>query len=418
MPSTPPAPLPAQAANFRWYLAGVGAWFTAYAMLLVLFPWLVVIELHESPERVGIAQMALMLPTLLFVLICGVLADRIGPRRVIVAALAACALPPLLLAAVIGAGWLDYAGLILFALAMGVAQSFVTPAREALLPQVVVGSIQRTVTAVTGVMFGVQMLGFFIAGLADLTGALPLLLVQVAITTFGALAFLRLRLPAWDIPPRSQLNILASFIDSYGTVLGFRALRPVMAINLAVGLAFMGAFMVGIPLLIRELHAGTPAQIAAANIANMAGVTASVLVLLRVGGIRRCGRALLCALFSGAATIGLLALPMPYWAMLVLIFAWGLGGGVSITMGRTLVQEMAPPAYRSRVMALYILAFMGGAPLGSLAMGYIIDWLGPLDAMLVPAIGMAALCLAVGWRTELWRLQPPFTIPVPKEAAR
>ena len=250
-----------QAANFRWYLVGVACWFAGFGMLLVLFPWLVAIELNESPDRVGIAQMSMMLPTLFFVLIGGSLADRIGPRRVIVAALAGCGIPPLLLAIGIGAGQLTYAGLIVFALVIGTVQSFVTPAREAILPRVAPGSLQRAIGAVVFVMFGIQIVGFLIAGSADIVGPVPLVLLQGAITAFGAIAFAKLKLPPWQIPPRSDTGALRGFLDSYATVLRLRQLRPVIVLNMCIGIAFMGAFTVGIPLLIREQHAGTPTEI-------------------------------------------------------------------------------------------------------------------------------------------------------------
>ena len=87
-------------------------------------------------------------------------------------------------------------------------------------------------------------------------------------------------------------------------------------------------------------------------------------------------------------------------------------------MGRTLVQELAPESHRTRVMALYTMAFLGGAPLGSLVMGYSVDWFGALYAMLVPATGMLALCLVIAWRTDLWRLAPPYLLSPSEEPAR
>ncbi len=407
-----------QAANFRWYLVGVACWFAGFGMLLVLFPWLVAIELNESPDRVGIAQMSMMLPTLFFVLIGGSLADRIGPRRVIVAALAGCGIPPLLLAIGIGAGQLTYAGLIVFALVIGTVQSFVTPAREAILPRVAPGSLQRAIGAVVFVMFGIQIVGFLIAGSADIVGPVPLVLLQGAITAFGAIAFAKLKLPPWQIPPRSDTGALRGFLDSYATVLRLRQLRPVIVLNMCIGIAFMGAFTVGIPLLIREQHAGTPTEIALANVANTFGIIVCVAVQMRAPSIRRCGRALLLGLSGGACVLGLMALPLPYYGFLGLTFVWGLFGGISITMGRTLVQELAPESHRTRVMALYTLAFLGGAPIGSLGMGYSVDWFGALHAMLVPSAGMLTLCLLIAWRTDLWRLQSPLALSPSEEPAR
>src|SRR5690606_4924222 len=109
-----------------------------------------------------------------------------------------------------------------------------------------------------------------------------------AVTSFGAMAFARLRLPPWQAAPRPAGGPFRRFAHSYGTVLGLRPLRPVLLLNLFVGLTFMGAFLVGIPLLVRDLHGGTPGEIAAANMVNMAGIIVSVALLLRRGGIHRC----------------------------------------------------------------------------------------------------------------------------------
>jgi hypothetical protein len=67
---------PGSAAAYPWLLAGVGSWALAAGLQQVLFAWLLVGELHESGGRVGFAQMCLMLPSLLFLLPGGLLADR------------------------------------------------------------------------------------------------------------------------------------------------------------------------------------------------------------------------------------------------------------------------------------------------------------------------------------------------------
>ncbi|HBC54423.1 MAG TPA: hypothetical protein DCZ06_09195, partial [Alphaproteobacteria bacterium] len=69
--STSPAPGSRERVNFIWYLCGVGSWFSMFGMQVVLFPWLVLIALQESAARAGTAQMALLLPGLLFILLGG-----------------------------------------------------------------------------------------------------------------------------------------------------------------------------------------------------------------------------------------------------------------------------------------------------------------------------------------------------------
>jgi hypothetical protein len=53
-------------------------------MQTIVFPWLVTVVLHESPARLGIAQMSLMAPAILFTRLGGAVADRADCRRLLV----------------------------------------------------------------------------------------------------------------------------------------------------------------------------------------------------------------------------------------------------------------------------------------------------------------------------------------------
>jgi MFS family permease len=97
---------------------------------------------------------------------------------------------------------------------------------------------------------------------------------------------------------------------------------------------------------------------------------------------------------------------VPIDVFYLLIFLWGAGGGITMSMSRSIVQESAPPSHRARVMSVYSLGMMGGMPMGSLAMGYVIGVFGPLNAAWVPVIGMAVVVAWVSWKTNLWSLIP------------
>ena len=80
----------------RAYLMGTGSWFLGFGIQSVTFAWLVTMVLNESPAMVGVAQMALLAPMLVLVLIGGGLADFLGGRRVALVAQTLAGLPPLL----------------------------------------------------------------------------------------------------------------------------------------------------------------------------------------------------------------------------------------------------------------------------------------------------------------------------------
>ena len=85
----PDAPMPTSSSissprAYRDFTFGTGMWFAGWGMLQVLFSWLVVGELQAREELVGIAQLALVLPALFFLLIGGAVADRVDRRRLLV----------------------------------------------------------------------------------------------------------------------------------------------------------------------------------------------------------------------------------------------------------------------------------------------------------------------------------------------
>lgn len=400
--------------NLVLYLLGTATWFAAMGVQTVLFAWLVTVELHETPEKVGLAQFSMMLPTLGLLLFGGVAADRFGGARMALLAQLAAVVPVLALAAMIFFDALAYPLLIGYALVMGTMQAFVTPARDGMLSQVAGVRIQRTVVLASLVQFGVQIVGFSLAGLADSVGAFTVLAVQAGILAVGALAFaalmVRLRrgivAPSADAPKPPRPTLAGALREGLATVRASEAMRGVVLMNICVGLFFMGAFQVGIPLLVREVHGGTPGQLALVNGVHMVGIVLTTLVLLRLGDVQRRGRVLLLGVFGGAVGLAGMGLTGSFAGLLFWSFCWGITGGMVMSMSRTIMQEAAPPDRRGRVMALFSLSFMGAGPLGALLSGFLVQAFGVHLALVFPAVVISGAALVLLLRTSLWRLSP------------
>ena len=120
--------------------------------------------------------------------------------------------------------------------------------------------------------------------------------------------------------------------------------------------------------------------------------------------IRRKGVVYLASLFTGASVLVLCSIPMPFWLLCGLNFVWGLGGGVAMTLGRSLVQQYAPADKVARVLSIFTLGTMGGAPAGAVLYGVLAHAIGPHAAILFPGVGMLVIVGGVSVFSQLWRL--------------
>jgi MFS family permease len=387
---------------FRWYLGGMTCWFVAYGVQLILFSWLVAVVLRQPPDRVGIAQMTLMAPSILFMLLGGAVADRSDCRVLLVRYQLLAIVPPLGLATLIASGGLGYGGLLAFGVAMGTLSAFVIPARDALLTRVATGELPRAIAMATAAQYVAQIAGIAIAGSAHRVGAVALLVLQGLLMAVGALTIMRLD-PA---PPRGVVSgqgRRAAMRDGWREAMGSPRIRPLIIAMAAVGVLFVGAFTVILPVLVRDAYGGSSAELATANACFWGGTILATAVQVRLGALRRSGRAIMVTLAGGALILAAMAIPGPFVALALLCLVWGMGAGVVITQGRTIVQMAAPESHRARILALFQLGIMGGAPVGAFAMGFVARAVGARASVVYPAAAMLLVLVYLLLRSDLWQ---------------
>jgi MFS family permease len=390
------------------YFIGTGSWFFAYGIQTVTFTWLVTIVLNETPDRIGFAQMCFLAPATILVLVGGSVADQYGGRKVAFLAQLGAASSPIFLTLMLLTDNFTYGTMIAFALMMGCAQSLVTPARDGLLALVAEGRIQRKVVQASMVQFGVQMLGFIVASFADRTGAVVILLIQAGALLTGAFAFYNLDVP--HTPPANPNNhnlikkITFSIVEGYRSVKASPPMRMVVIQNCAMGIFFMGSYLVTLPILVRDLYGGSSVELSWMNAGNALGLVTTIFLLLRIGDVYRQGRALLAAQAIGAIALASAALGLGLYALILSVFCWGLCGGIAMTMSRTIMQEQAPDDQRARMMAFYAFSFMGSGPIGALFSGFLVEWQGPVIALIISSMLMLFVVVTIALTSHLWKL--------------
>ena len=392
---------------FPAYLAGLGTWFVPLGVQMVLFPWLVAVVLRMDAFAVGVAQAALMAPSLLFLPLGGLVADRGNPRRLLLVYHLLYAVPPVALATMLlTVGGLSYPLLIAYGLLVGAVGAFAIPTRDALLPVVVkAGELPRAVALVTALQFFGQLVGIVCASAADRVGAAPLLLLNAGLLLLGCLAVRRLPDPPTH-PPGRRPGFWHSIAEGAAAAAKSEQIWPVLLLNLGVGVFYVGPFMAILPLAVRDVYHGGAAELAYVNFAFWAATIAASMALVGLARrVTRRGRVIGAAVAVGGVILaGLSTLP-PFPVFVALIFVWGLGAGITMTQSRTVVQLVSAPTHRARMMALFQLGLSGGGPIGAFVTGTIGSVWGLEAAMLLPAVGMGLLIAFVLVRSRLWSMR-------------
>ena len=199
------------------------------------------------------------------------------------------AVPPLIVTTLFVTGHFNYTILFCWALVGGTFAAFAQPARDALLNRVAGADVQRVVTLSVGVQFGVQIFGFAIGSSADTLGP-PALLITMSCFMLAAAAATS-RIPALtQRPTRPHQHPLSAIRE--GVLMAWR--DPGHPARNHSGIFrgrvfFAGAYMVLLPLMVRDLYAGGSTAMAGTFAANMAGTVVVTTTLVRLGRIERPG---------------------------------------------------------------------------------------------------------------------------------
>jgi MFS family permease len=373
----------------------------------VVFPWLIIGILGLSPSQLGLAQMALLLPNLLFILPGGVVSDG-RHRGSWLAFLYALYLVPIgfLLVALLTDS-MSFAVMLVFAIAFGTISAFVQPARESLLGYTDPKLMHQAVAKVVSIQFVAQSLGFFLAGQMDELGLLTLLTIQLLMFFLSAL-FIRRSHPmvSGDKIQAKSRQLARELVEGFALFRRNAALLHLIFIVFATGFLAFGVYLVGMPIIAREGYSAGVELYATFQIVFTLGiVTANLGVMKRDRMFARPGRLMVISFFWRGSLVAIVAFLPTLWILFPVIFVWGFFSGLSMTLGRTILHSQVEQSLRSRAASVYQLSLFSGAPLGAWICGLAIDTMGLSTTFIV--IACLTLCVSVlaALASPLWHLQ-------------
>ncbi|MGR6969856.1 MFS transporter [Streptomyces cynarae] len=377
-------------------------WLAAYTSSMVgdtvyyiALSWTAVRE--GTPSQAGVVMAVSALPRALLMLGGGVIADRFGPRNVVIGSDAVRCAAVLAVAGLLFVTTPGLWPLALLALVFGIVDAVFMPAVGA-LPARLTGRRQlarvhgmrglaNRLAYVAGAPLG--GLGVAVGGEAAAFG-LAGLLIAVSVPL---LVSVRIReLPPDDAPGADDTTAWRDLRAGLRYIRRHRVLSPLM-LAIALGdLGFVGPLNVGLTLLADERGWGaTGLGWVAAGFGTGAGA-ASLLLAVR-GRLPHAGHVTAYAVFAGSAAIGALAYVPAAMAAAGVALLIGLLAGLSGAMCGALLQTQAAPAYLGRVTAVSSLVSLGLAPLSMpLSAAAIGAWgTGPVFVVSAAVCGLAGV---------------------------
>lgn len=391
------------------YLLSLAAHFAAGGTMGVVFPWLIAHELQESQVMVGIAQMIASLPMMFLVFFGGAAADGRDLRGYLARLQMGAAITTIALALVVALQLLSFPAITGCMFALAIFGAFIMPARDALLSHVVPHTLGlgRAVPMTIAATFGGQLVGTGLGAAAQQVGAVPLLCLQAALlATAGVLSSRLTVVTPFDIHTPAPLSRwIALTREGFAVAWAHERLRTIILYLVLGAPLFNGWFMVGIPLMVRDVYHASSGAMSVVYVSFLLGLTLSAFAFSRVPPVERPGRLLMCLSLNNFFVFTVAHFVPAFEFFAGLMFWWGLTSGIAMSLTRAMIQIAAPHAYRARVLSMLQFANVAGGPPGSLMYGALAQWVGIENAVLVVPATVTVLWLSFRLFSDLWNFR-------------
>jgi MFS family permease len=371
------------------FTSTIGTWMQSVAQ-----NWLVLtIAGTSSAFFLGLDSFLGQLPILLLTLIGGVVADRYDRRRLLLTSQYVQMTAAFILAALVYANVVRIWHVLALSVLTGLAQAFGGPAYQSLLPSLVGKEDVPNAIAFNSIQFNLaRVIGPLIAGAALATFGMVACFGLNGVSFLAVIAAI-LSLHVKHIPPAMKTRMHEELKSGFVFVRTHQSLVSLAVLGFAA--TFLGnPLLTFLPLFTRNVFHGDVAQYTHLMSFAGAGAVTGALIAAWLGKFRHMGRTVLTIQIVLGVLIVAFALTRLFWINAILLFACGVGMVIVFSSLSSLVQLNAPNEMRGRVMSIYMVAFRGGMPIGSLVAGWIAN---TTSAPAVLTVNGVLLSLVATW---------------------
>jgi MFS family permease len=379
--------------QFRLVWAGESLSLLGDTSYVVAFAWLV-LTVSDSATTLAFVLLATGVPRGAFLLLGGVVTDRLSARSVMFVSHLVRGSCVLTLGILSQAGAAHIWQFYVVGFVFGVADGFFEPASSSVLPTLVPEHLLLRANALIGFGEQIALLAGPILGGVLVATAGPATVMFVDAATFAMAATLLTRIPrAATISGALRARVLDDLKGGLTYALRDPETRIVLLYVSAATLTYSGIFAVGLPALAKTFPEGSVALgvlISASGAGQLLGTIGAAFT----GLPSRWGLLIIGLAICEGTAFATIALAPSLWLAAALLATLGVGVAYSTDVALPLfVQTRTPPALLGRVNSIITLPRAALAPVSLAAMGV----LAAIDVRLAFALaGLPLLLLGVG----------------------
>jgi predicted MFS family arabinose efflux permease len=380
---------------FGAFTSSSGTWLQETAL-----SWLL-LNLTNNPFYLGLNGFLSTAPILLFTLVGGVLADRFDRRRILITSQYSqlSFAMALALLAFFDVRSLLVSSALLLSFFTGCAQAFGGPAYQSLIPNLVKKEDLANAIALNSIQFQLaRVVGSTLSSFPFAIFADQIIAASVSFginsLSFVAVIFALMSLSVRHITPTVKGDMRSQLREGLSFVWRREGLRSLTF--LAFASTFFGMQLtIFLAVFARDIFRTGPGGNARLMACSGAGAVTGALIVAGLGNINHKGRyALLMQICFGLSIIAFSLAPSA-WVAYPILYVGSIFMMCVFSLTTSLVQLLVTDEMRGRVMSIFVLAFRGGMPLGSLVTGFLVKSL-PLPRVLMVE-GLMLILIAGGY---------------------
>lgn len=377
--------------NYRLFFSGqtvslIGTWLTRVAA-----SWLAY-RLSHSALILGLVSFAGLIPTFVLAPFAGVLADRWNKHRVLIATQVCAALQSAALAALTISGRITIGDLLGLSVVQGLINAFDMPVRQSLVVQMIEdrNDLPNAIALNSSMVNLARLVGPSFAGILIATVGEGGCFAIDAVSYLAVIAtLLMMKFTSRPEKPAERKHLLHELKEGFQYAGRSRAIVSVLAL---LGLvSFMGMpYMTLLPMIVGDRLAGDARVLGYLTAASGLGALSGALFLASRKSVHGLGRIVVLSALAFGAGLILFGFSRSIWFSLPMMLLTGMGMMVQMAASNTILQTVVEENKRGRVMSLFLMAYAGMAPFGSLFGGFMADRFG---ASLTLECGGVICCL-------------------------